>query len=726
MANKKYYIFGICFFILAMFLLSLYAPKPPLLSITQTSRSKNPYLDDGFVKGIILVQELNVKKEYLNGFQIRYITMERENTNSNTVVVLDSQNNLIFQEKFSSKEIEDRKFHDFRFKESLKIGKGNKISICFISKDGDSANCVHGLFNAESKLGALYACAEVNDDLISSVNGKKYPYPGAIMLRTYESDHSLTTSIRNLLYFVAFLVAIAISFFKRIQQFLTRIHIRPEYVYLIFAIVFGSLFVFLTPPMQVPDEGSHLSRTVELSEFQFSGTKKSIPSSFMIMDSTLGKLRAYPDERTSKDEIRALANVKINPDKRMPSSGPDYVVPYFPQVLGLFTGKIFSSAPLVLMYFGRLFNLLFSVLLIFLAIRITPFSKWIFFLLALMPKTLFLMASLSYDAFVISSSFLLTAMFLYYAFNSDKVLKWKDIGMLFFVWLLLALCKPPYFILGFLVFIIPFRKMRFLSKYLIIFSAIVVTALLAYGVWSLTGGLMKSADAVKTERVARQEQPVKANKDVTPATTAPVAPHPEINPPKQLNYIRSHPTTFMALIFATNFDHMRADILSNFVGTMGWLDTFLPNTLINLYLILLLITALCIAEQKVHVDWRRKLLFFILFLSGVLAIETAMYIYASFVAQEKLFGVQGRYFIPLAPLFLLIFYNNVVAKKLNYLFSTRREAFKKAKPNMKPKILLEIDREQIFSKYMQVFIIGFTTVALIRGIAAVLLRYYQW
>ena len=103
-----------------------------------------------------------------------------------------------------------------------------------------------------------------------------------------------------------------------------------------------------------------------------------------------------------------------------------------------------------------------------------------------------------------------------------------------------------------------------------------------------------------------------------------------------------------------------------------------------------------------------------------------MYIYASFVAQEKLFGVQGRYFIPLAPIFLLIFYNNVVAEKLNYLFSTRREAFKKAKPNMKPKILLEIDREQIFSKYMQVFIIGFTAVTLIRSIAAVLLRYYQW
>ena len=152
----------------------------------------------------------------------------------------------------------------------------------------------------------------------------------------------------------------------------------------------------------------------------------------------------------------------------------------------------------------------------------------------------------------------------------------------------------------------------------------------------------------------------------------------------------------------------------------------MPDTLISLYLILLLIAAMCIAEKAVHVDWRRKTFFFILFISCVAAIETAMYVYSSFVGQERLFGIQGRYFIPLAPLFLLIFYNNFIAEKLNYIFSSKRNAYIKAKPNQKPKILLEMQGEQLFTKYMQMFIIVFTVVTLIRGIAAILLRYYEW
>ncbi|MEI7663761.1 MAG: DUF2142 domain-containing protein, partial [Bacteroidota bacterium] len=171
---------------------------------------------------------------------------------------------------------------------------------------------------------------------------------------------------------------------------------------------------------------------------------------------------------------------------------------------------------------------------------------------------------------------------------------------------------------------------------------------------------------------------------------------------------------------------MRADILNNFVGNMGWLDTFIPNSLVNLYLIVLLITAVCMAEADIQLGWHRKLFMFLLFMASLLAIESAMYVYTSFVAQEKLFGIQGRYFIPLAPLLLLLAYNSRVAGKLNLLFSARRTAWVKSKPNLKPKILLEIEDEKIFSKYLQLFITGLAFLTLARGVAAVMLRYYQW
>ena len=659
-----------------------------------------------------------MKKDYLNGIHVRYITMDRKNTNSNTVVVFDRNFNVLFKEKFSSADIEDRKFHEFRFKESKKVGRGNKISVCFISPDGDSTNCIHSLFNKESKLGDLYACAMVNDDLVASVSGKKYPYPGAIFLRSYESDSSLSAFVRNLLYFSAFLVALAIIFFSTIERFLAKTRIHPEYVYLALAPVFGLLFVFFTPPMQVPDEGAHMQRILELSELQFTGDHKTVPAACMMVDSVFLRLHANPDERTSLTEIRSAAIIKADPGKRLISSGPGYTVPYIPQLLGLVTGKLFTSSVVFLMYFGRLFNLLCSIILVWFAIRTTPVAKWIFLLLALMPKSLFLMASLSYDAFVISSSFLLTALFLFYAFRPEKPLTWKNTGLLLLLWILLAMCKPPYFILGGLFFIIPFGKIKSLSKYLLTASVTMILVMVAFGIWRLSTGMVTPEKSPGTEQVAGQPTPAKT----TAATVAP----PEINPAKQVHYIMTHIPAFISLLVKTNTDHMRADMLNNFVGTMGWLDTFLPDTLINLYLLLLLITALCMGEKAIHPGWQRKLFFLALFLTGALAIESAMYIYSSFVAQEKLFGIQGRYFIPLAPLLLLLLYNNFTAGKLNYLFSTRRSFYLKSKPAIKSKILLEIEQEQIFTKYLQVFITGFAFLTLARGIAAVLLRYYQW
>ncbi len=723
MPPKKHLLTALCFLLLAIIALRFYVPEPPLLGITQTTRCKNPYLDDGFIRGIVLVQEVTLKKDYLNGFHIRYITMDRENTNTNTIVVFDSNFNLLFKEKFSSRQIEDRKFHAFQFRESLKIGKGNKISICFLSQDGDSLNCVHSLFNKEASIGKLYACALSNDDLITSLHGQHYPYPGAIFLRTYESDSSRSATISWLLYIVALLLAAAIAFFAAIRKFLAGIRIRPEYVYLVFALAAGLAFLFFTPPLQVPDEGSHMARVVELSQGQISTTQKTIPSAFVMLDSTFLRLHANPDERTSLAEIMSVKKLKVDPARQVPSKGPAYTIPYTAQVMGFFTGKIFTSSPLALMYFGRLFNLLCSILLVFMAIRIAPVGKWIFFLLALMPKTMFLMASLSYDAFVISGSFLLTAMFLYYAFRPEKVMTWKDLGLLCFLWALLAFSKPPYLILGALFFIIPFSRTRSLSKYLLAATILACTLLLGFGIWKLAAGGPAPGNTVKSEQVAGQAE--QGTPGLPPALAA-NGPKPEINPPLQFEYIRTHPEVFINLLITTNFENMRADILNNFVGTMGWLDTFIPDSLVNLYLIVLLITAICMAEEKVQLGWQRKLLLLFLFIVAALAIETAMYVYSSFVAQGKLFGIQGRYFIPLAPLLLLLAYNNRVSDKLNFLLSASRTAWEKSKPGLKPKIFQEIQHEQIFSKYLQVFIIGLSAITLVRGIAAVLLRYYQW
>ena len=61
---------------------------------------------------------------------------------------------------------------------------------------------------------------------------------------------------------------------------------------------------------------------------------------------------------------------------------------------------------------GMLFNLLYGALLIIFSVRITPVGKKVFMAVALLPMTLHLLGSHSYDVGTLGLAFLLTAFIL--------------------------------------------------------------------------------------------------------------------------------------------------------------------------------------------------------------------------------------------------------------------------------------------------------------------------
>ena len=102
MTKKKYIIAGVCFFIIAFVLTRFYEPKPALISITQTSGGKTPYLYEGIVKGVMAVQEITTTRDYLNGLSIRFATLGHESLNTNALVIFDSTFTLVYQQQFTS------------------------------------------------------------------------------------------------------------------------------------------------------------------------------------------------------------------------------------------------------------------------------------------------------------------------------------------------------------------------------------------------------------------------------------------------------------------------------------------------------------------------------------------------------------------------------------------------------------------------------------------------
>ena len=429
-------------------------------------------------------------------------------------------------------------------------------------------------------------------------------------------------------------------------------------------------------------------------------------------------------KKTSIDEILSHREVKLNPQARSRIFVPHYIFPYFPQALGIFIGKMFNCSPVILLYIGRIFNLLFSIVLIYLAIRNAPFLKWIFFLLGLMPMTLFLCASLSKDAMIISLSFLLIALFLQFAYDEQKKISTKDWGILFAVSFLVATTRSIYVILIGMFLLIPVYKIGSLKKYILVFICLIVTVFLATQIEALKPLFQpKIADSTQLT-MNLTSTPAPSTLEYFRSDIPDIIPK-GINFIEQKNHILHNPIQYMGIVFNSIFISTRAFLLKSFVGFMGWYRD-LPKWHTNFYLLMLISTAFLLSNKDIKIGLTNKLIILAMFTAGVLLIETGQYLNWTPVGQNYIEGVQGRYFIPYAPLFFLLLYNTSLGKYLNIFFAPRKKNPIKIKRKLltKPASVAQNNRKiTIYNSYC-LLIVCFSVISLLSTVYVVIINYY--
>jgi uncharacterized membrane protein len=708
---------GLVFLIITLSVLTTTRINPPASSPTRSNETRMAGIMEGMVKGIIITQQITAIKDYMTGIELIFSHAGRNNTNENTFILLDTSYNVLYRRDFSSSGVTDGAPTSFLFPKPIAVGKGNPLILCLYSNDGTQNNTLNLLMNQADSLGPLYISNATGDDLTSSLKNKVRRYRGSLMLRTYETAQSQFWFLKYLLGGIALLIALVILFFPWLKKQLLKTRIRPEWLFAAIAIPGSTIFAIITPPLQVPDEGGHFLRSYEISELKITDKDRTLPVSLVTLDSAFAHLHFVAGQKTTLEEIKSKSTIRLQPRNRQQVSPPDYTLPYIPQATGILIGKLFSSSTLTLMYFGRIFNLLISIVVLFFAIRMVPLFNWLFFLLAVMPKTLFMFGSLSYDSLTISLTFLAIAVFLRYAWATERNLTIRDLAVMALVTLLLLMCKPPYFLVALLFFFIPRQKFGKMYTYLMGGIAI---AVLAIGIVAVRPFVVNHV--LKTSAPASAS----AGQVVTDSTGKTTTRLPVIRPDEQMKIIMSDIPAYLTLVFKSGFVYYRTYLLESFVGILGWIDVELPDILTWSYLLLLLFTALAIASDQIRIPWTHKTLLAVILIAGFILIETAMYLYATKPGRDRVFGVQGRYFIPLAPLFFMLFYNRYLSPALNLLFSPRRKEFRSAKPKVKPAIQAEITgQERIFDRYLQLLMIAFTVIALIYSVYVTLVRYYN-
>lgn len=393
------------------------------------------------------------------------------------------------------------------------------------------------------------------------------------------------------------------------------------WLYAAIALPVAILFAFLTPPFQSPDEVGHYWRATSIAMGDLAPTMVDgrpgalIPNDARDLVAVLWMEMAGKDLRFDRSKFQ-LAHRLQPSEERMRVSFPAFytAVPYTPQAVALFAGRWTQRPTLVSFYAGRVMNAVFGVLLVMLAMRLLPEAAWVFGSLGLTPMFLYLAGSFSADVVTTGLAFCATAAALRPIGVPSNPLRRATLPILAG---LLSLAKPGYALITLLC--IP--KLRERSERLSVALALIAATI---------GGLIATAYA----RAAYY--PLRADV-VTDA-------------PAQIAVVAKAPLEFVRVAVVDYVQHAWP-YTEQLVGRLGWLDIGLPHIVVFAYALLFVYVALSVSLTLRMIE---RTILAVVLTATLFVLSLSQYLLWTPVGSAAIEGLQGRYFIPIAPLAILL------------------------------------------------------------------------
>jgi uncharacterized membrane protein len=412
-------------------------------------------------------------------------------------------------------------------------------------------------------------------------------------------------------------------------------HITPQRLFLLFALPFGLLFVFLTPPFGGGDEQHHFLRSFEIVSGQLAGYSE-IPQGFV--DLQKNGLQFYnsalQQHHYDPENLAILAAIPLHSHTTLSHVSHTFFVGQFPlahltYLPGMLIGTALEMNPFYILYLCRITGLLMSLLLVYHAIRLSPFGGYILCAIALLPSPSFYRSFMHTDGFMLGLSFLFFAALSKWLVRGEEKIRPRNILALSSLGLMLAPLKTCYALMLAVVLLIPksrFTNMRTRMKSI---ATMILPGWVSTAIWLL---------------VIRQHMPL---------VTYTIDGSGIVSISDQIQHILSHPFSYITMVmkhfFSTNFFQWMVEILSE----LGWSTIFLPAPISALLFIG--ITMIVWLEPKrltPTLRYRAKSLIIVVTLLISFCIISFQYILFTPVGQNTINGMQGRYFLPLLPLFI--------------------------------------------------------------------------
>ena len=453
------------------------------------------------------------------------------------------------------------------------------------------------------------------------------------MIRTGLNEEMGYSSEKKLLYKLAYVgmaVVLSLVTFFIVRHFKSKTN-KLAKIFVVFGLIMGVFYLVLSPLFTGSDEHNHFYRIYEISEGTMV-TPVGPTYSGSELPSSLNKafLEGSGDNpRVKYHDVSDMMSIPLDEDDRVLYTSDDLQkfyantslyspISYFPQVIGVSLGKVFNLGPLYLGMLGRLFNLLFYVLIGYFAIKMMPKWKLFYFLILLSPNMMQCATTLSADAFINVMALLLIAVVTKIRFDEKIITKGQEL-LLIVLCMIVSLCKVCYAPLVGLILLIRGKQYSHDKKEKIIYVTIVALIVGALSWWWMSE---------------------------TSVLFDAVYPHTAL----QREFILSNPLDYL-IILVRSIVNWSVDITENlFIGHRMYHTQLEIPAIISFAYVGLVVMALCEKNDNKKKLSKNEKYYVGAIMSAVVAlIFSALYLQYTAIAKvgaPLIKGIQGRYFIP--------------------------------------------------------------------------------
>ena len=410
-----------------------------------------------------------------------------------------------------------------------------------------------------------------------------------------------------------------------------------------FSVILGAscfIFVFIFPPFSVPDEAHHYMSSYWMADCLMGQCSLDDSDDIPIRKIDLEYVELFGDPTVGVDNYRDALNSFewFEADSDMTTSkgwdfdfGSENPTAKIGSITGILIGRILHLGAAPTFYLGRMLSSVFYSICVVAAVAISPLAKSVLASVALLPMSLHLAASYSYDSAIIGLSMLLFSLLLR-AIYLERVLDIRTMISIVIVACLLAPCKLVYASLLLLTLFIPqnrFESRKTAWVFRLSLLGAVLLAILLFRMVSIGDLATVSADG-----------DMRGN---------------EVGQFYSLGDIISNPLKSIAIFFRT-FESTGDFYFFSMLGSYpAWIQGTLavPSFFMMGYFIVALWCAQPNRGDSETVPSSLRIVMMLIFAGVVAAVMLSMMLGWTFNDELVISGVQGRYFLPVLPVALL-------------------------------------------------------------------------